>query len=299
MFATKGIDKFKALRWRTALSGMPIVDGVVAWIDCDLWRVDDVGDHLIVIGLVRELDVESSSLPLLFFQGGYGRFTPSSMASGDPRLGRELRFVDYARPEMERVASNLDGRCVAVAYVEDNIVVMAGTGQPRGSAPEFIGGHTPAVPALATLFMAYADQPTVERWLSHAESAEDRETLRRRLAEVRARGYSVGLKGPEHAQVERMLREGRFASASALSDEDKRKVRAVPYDPLGFTVGRFAELRSVSVPVFGPDGHVMLSLNFFPGARKWNSADAVSTSVEKLLQAANRVTTTAGGRHPD
>src|SRR3712207_5252978 len=35
-FATKGGDKFADLTWRSAGSGAPILDGVVAWIDCDL-----------------------------------------------------------------------------------------------------------------------------------------------------------------------------------------------------------------------------------------------------------------------
>jgi flavin reductase (DIM6/NTAB) family NADH-FMN oxidoreductase RutF len=62
--------------WRPAASGSPVIDHVVAWIDCELAGVHDVGDHDLVLGLVLELDIERPSNPLLFFQGGYGRFRP-------------------------------------------------------------------------------------------------------------------------------------------------------------------------------------------------------------------------------
>ncbi|MEA2346480.1 MAG: 3-hydroxy-9,10-secoandrosta,3,5(10)-triene-9,17-dione monooxygenase reductase component [Thermoleophilaceae bacterium] len=75
-FAAVGGDKFAGVSWRPAASGSPVIDHVVAWIDCELAGVHDVGDHDLVLGLVLELDIERPSNPLLFFQGGYGRFRP-------------------------------------------------------------------------------------------------------------------------------------------------------------------------------------------------------------------------------
>jgi flavin reductase (DIM6/NTAB) family NADH-FMN oxidoreductase RutF len=34
------------------------------------------GDHLLVLGRVRELDLEREGRPLVFYRGGYGRFEP-------------------------------------------------------------------------------------------------------------------------------------------------------------------------------------------------------------------------------
>lgn len=73
-FASKGDDKFSGLGWQPAASGSPLLDGVVAWIDCDIHSVDDAGDHFCVMGAVRDLDVAHDGGPLLFFRGGYGRF---------------------------------------------------------------------------------------------------------------------------------------------------------------------------------------------------------------------------------
>jgi flavin reductase (DIM6/NTAB) family NADH-FMN oxidoreductase RutF len=73
-FASKEPDKFAGLGWSPASSGSPLIDGVIAWIDCDIQEVTEAGDHVCVLGAVRELDVGHDGPPLLFFRGGYGRF---------------------------------------------------------------------------------------------------------------------------------------------------------------------------------------------------------------------------------
>lgn len=75
-FASKDADKFEGLGWRPAGSGSPLLDGVLAWIDCDIEATTEAGDHFYVLGRVRELEVGTADAgPLVFFRGGYGRFT--------------------------------------------------------------------------------------------------------------------------------------------------------------------------------------------------------------------------------
>jgi flavin reductase (DIM6/NTAB) family NADH-FMN oxidoreductase RutF len=74
-FASKGDDKFKGLGWQPAGSGSPILAGVLAWIDCDIESVTDAGDHVCVLGRIREMDIGHEGGPLIFYRGGYGRFT--------------------------------------------------------------------------------------------------------------------------------------------------------------------------------------------------------------------------------
>lgn len=76
VFATRGRDKFQGLRWWPAPSGAPIIDGVLAWVDCVIEGEHDAGDHVLVIGRVRDLDVTDEGGPLIFYRGGYGRFAP-------------------------------------------------------------------------------------------------------------------------------------------------------------------------------------------------------------------------------
>jgi flavin reductase (DIM6/NTAB) family NADH-FMN oxidoreductase RutF len=75
-FAVSGRDKFAGVPWRPSPSGAPILDGALAWIDCDHYQSMEAGDHLIVLGRVRMLDIEPEQAvaPLIFFQGGYGTF---------------------------------------------------------------------------------------------------------------------------------------------------------------------------------------------------------------------------------
>ena len=73
-FARSGtaVDKFAGVRWCSAPSGAPVLEGVSAWVDCTLWAEYDGGDHTIVVGHVRDLGSDPTTLPLLFDRGAYG-----------------------------------------------------------------------------------------------------------------------------------------------------------------------------------------------------------------------------------
>lgn len=74
-FAARGAQRFRGIGWRPSRSGSPIIEGALAWVDCDIERSTAAGDHHIVVGRVRELDVEREGAPLVFFRGGYGRYS--------------------------------------------------------------------------------------------------------------------------------------------------------------------------------------------------------------------------------
>jgi 3-hydroxy-9,10-secoandrosta-1,3,5(10)-triene-9,17-dione monooxygenase reductase component len=75
-FAGRPPDRFRGVGWRPGPSGAPILADVLAWIDCSVEAEHDAGDHIIVVGGVRELDVGHEGRPLVFYRGGYGRFEP-------------------------------------------------------------------------------------------------------------------------------------------------------------------------------------------------------------------------------
>jgi len=74
VFAGKAEDKFQGIGWKAGSSGSPILNDVLAWIDCTIADIHEAGDHYIVTGLVHELKVERERHPLVFFRGGYGTF---------------------------------------------------------------------------------------------------------------------------------------------------------------------------------------------------------------------------------
>jgi flavin reductase (DIM6/NTAB) family NADH-FMN oxidoreductase RutF len=74
-FAASGADKFAGVEWTPSdVTGAPVLDDVLAWVDCRLESQHDAGDHLIVIGRVVDLSVEEEGKPLLFYRGGFGTF---------------------------------------------------------------------------------------------------------------------------------------------------------------------------------------------------------------------------------
>ena len=71
----KGVDRFAGLDWQRSVTGNPILDGVVAWVDCVIDKTVELGDHHLVVGAVHELTVASPKSPLLFFRGAFGEHT--------------------------------------------------------------------------------------------------------------------------------------------------------------------------------------------------------------------------------
>jgi 3-hydroxy-9,10-secoandrosta-1,3,5(10)-triene-9,17-dione monooxygenase reductase component len=71
-FARSGEDKFAGVPWRPSRLGRPVLEGVVAWIDCELWAEYDGGDHTLVAARVLDLGADGGRRPLLFHRGAYG-----------------------------------------------------------------------------------------------------------------------------------------------------------------------------------------------------------------------------------
>jgi 3-hydroxy-9,10-secoandrosta-1,3,5(10)-triene-9,17-dione monooxygenase reductase component len=71
-FARSGTDKFAGVSWAPSPHGAPMLEGVVAWIDSELWAEYDGGDHTIVVARVLDLGADADRSPLVFHRGGYG-----------------------------------------------------------------------------------------------------------------------------------------------------------------------------------------------------------------------------------
>jgi 3-hydroxy-9,10-secoandrosta-1,3,5(10)-triene-9,17-dione monooxygenase reductase component len=76
VFARRGGDKFAGISWRPTASGAPRLAGVAAWLDCAFQSIIEAGDHYLVLGRVLDLDAAPDRRPLMFYQGGFGRFAP-------------------------------------------------------------------------------------------------------------------------------------------------------------------------------------------------------------------------------
>jgi len=70
-FASRHDDKFDGVAHGKSPAGLPLLDDALAWIDCDVERIIEIGDHLLVIGAVRAMERRSEGSPLIFYRGGY------------------------------------------------------------------------------------------------------------------------------------------------------------------------------------------------------------------------------------
>ena len=72
-FSSRTADRFAVVDWSTRTTGCPIIEGVVAWLDCNMHEVIDAGDHYILIGRIVDYDYAASS-PLGYCRGAYVSF---------------------------------------------------------------------------------------------------------------------------------------------------------------------------------------------------------------------------------
>ena len=72
VFASKRVaaDKFAEVTHVEA-HGLPVLDGALAWLACELRELLPGGDHTIGVGAVTALHADPGGEPLVFFRGSY------------------------------------------------------------------------------------------------------------------------------------------------------------------------------------------------------------------------------------
>jgi flavin reductase (DIM6/NTAB) family NADH-FMN oxidoreductase RutF len=67
----KGATRFAGAEWTTRASGVPLLVGALAAIDCEIEEIIERHSHAILIGRVRDLQVSSRTAALAYWQGQY------------------------------------------------------------------------------------------------------------------------------------------------------------------------------------------------------------------------------------
>jgi flavin reductase (DIM6/NTAB) family NADH-FMN oxidoreductase RutF len=74
LFATSGAERFgPSTRWSPGVLGAPILEGVLAHLECQVQQVVTAGDHHIVLGTPLDTSHQEERHPLLYFRGAYRR----------------------------------------------------------------------------------------------------------------------------------------------------------------------------------------------------------------------------------
>lgn len=70
-FADRHEDRFEGVGYHRSPDGLVLLDGALAYIECERYAVYPGGDHSIVLGRVIGGSV-GEGRPLLYYRGGYG-----------------------------------------------------------------------------------------------------------------------------------------------------------------------------------------------------------------------------------
>ncbi len=65
------VTEFEGVTTITAETGCPIINGSIAYLDCELHEAVDGGDHIIAIGKVLAASFDPTVKPLMYFRRGY------------------------------------------------------------------------------------------------------------------------------------------------------------------------------------------------------------------------------------
>lgn len=69
-FATHEDNKFVGVAWHIGQFGLPVLEGVLTVIECEVSDTVPGGDHTIFIGKVMDAEIDQGS-PLLYYRRGY------------------------------------------------------------------------------------------------------------------------------------------------------------------------------------------------------------------------------------
>lgn len=70
-FAAPNTDRFASCEWTLSEHGLPIIDGVFAALQCELYQTIEAGDHTILIGKVLDIDIHQKD-PMLYHRRNFG-----------------------------------------------------------------------------------------------------------------------------------------------------------------------------------------------------------------------------------
>ncbi len=304
LFASRQPDKFRDVSWHPSGLGSPILDEVVAWVDCRLTAVQEAGDHLCVLGEVDSLSVGETTGPLMFFQGGYGRFTAMSLiADTEDDLGEQLRLADLARPHLEELSQVFKIEAHASALVADRVIQLAWVGADGANmGAGQVGLRLPLVPPIGLLFVAWQNDEILSGWLSRGNrlSAQALGAYAAEAARAREQGW---IAIPDNERLRRaedtIARIAADGPTAATQHELRAHLAAFSeeYAALVDRTGHETCTRGLSAPVFDRAGRVALVL----GVRGIFVAEHfdIDGVRAQLLRIAAELTVSVSGPDPD
>lgn len=177
-FASRSDDKFGAIGWSAGTLGSPVLDGVIAYLECETQAIHAGGDHVILIGRVRRF-VRNAGAALIYAQGRY------AIAEDHPQTVQPTTTPSAAQPREifpafnhMRFTTALSLAGMALSKAADDLRQEKGLDLPQGRILAALQGDA---------------RLSIDQLVSHAfltrQAAEDA------LASLAKHGYVTALNG--------------------------------------------------------------------------------------------------------
>ncbi|RFA18827.1 flavin reductase family protein [Subtercola boreus] len=299
--ATRKEGKFDGVFWRRAPLGSPILEEAVSWIECTFDDIREAGDHFIVLGRVEHFATARQALPLLYFQGGYGRFSLGSfVAAPSPELIEAAQIAETVRDKVERLSRDNGVNCSIVARIGWDAVQVLAANDGELAEPAPLGHRQPLIPPFGAIFLADSPEQEVDVWLGRApdRSDERRAVNRALLGKVQLSGFSMLTADPEavlrHTEV---LREFELSGGLPRQDRVVRQLTSDLADAFApeLVPGVRYDLASivVRIPVGAAQPPMALRMTGLPAGLDAEQVEAFIAELRNVASAAGAV---AGSR---
>lgn len=270
-------QKFEDVNWHSSSLGSPIIEDGIAWLDCEITSVVDGGDHWIVIGAVRDLAIERDALPLVFFRGGYGRFTPGPVFAQEFDDPQRASLLDTARVEMLQLERELGVDVAITGRDEEELMLMASTWTPLSSRiRQQVGDTIQAGPPFAIAFAAEGSEQDRHDWVEAGvkltgDSANP-DAMYATLETVAQRGWSAAVhRKPVDTWAQRFVSVNERLGNGEVVDDDF----------------------NLTVPLHDSDRRVSLALTVY-GMEAGLAGPALFATIDRLKDAAARIEKVTG-----
>jgi flavin reductase (DIM6/NTAB) family NADH-FMN oxidoreductase RutF len=210
-------DRFEGVDTVTAVTGVPLFDQSLAWLDCKVVNAYEGGDHTIFVGEVQQARNPRKAAPLLFHSRNWGQFAdqlPEQVDVFDTGLARaaSAHGVDTADLQAGLTAAGVTvvGQDVVVEPGDEAAVAAA----LAGGAPERVVITQAFAPDRHDVVLATAEALAMGGCqrivLDDTDADANPLVVRQRLVDVnaRVRPTRVGVRLRDHAGL---------GSANALS----------------------------------------------------------------------------------
>ncbi|WP_181780620.1 IclR family transcriptional regulator [Pseudonocardia pini] len=234
---------------------------------------------------------------------------PALVAVGHAAIARHP-VVDLARPELARLAAEIDSECIGSVVLGEDLLILAvegrATQRTRGLT---VGVRIPFMPPFGEIWLAYGGPGEIERWWERGSrhpdgvlgtpDADSVARLRAALDEVRSRGYAVVLRNALlTAFGEAITLHNHRPVADGLRERVQELAEAIGthYELLDSHPEETYEVEMIIAPVFGPDGAVVFAISLVCHGT-WTGAE-IGRIADRVVDTGLGLTRAIGGRVP-